>query len=207
MNVHARRPRVYLAGPTVFLPDSWDIAAAKKALCARHGFEGVYPLDGGLDLSGLSPQQQADAIEEANVALMDGCDLIIADMTPFRGPSMDVGTAFEMKHMEMRGKLVCGYSNTHETYTERSRRFYDLRHPEYQPYTEGTVVENFGMPENLMFMGPILRSGGLFFGSPPVKKGDELRCLANFELGLMQVRRKLDGQFRDPAGLSAAPCR
>jgi nucleoside 2-deoxyribosyltransferase len=44
------RPRIYLAGPEVFLPNANDIGAAKAALCAEAGFEGVFPLDTGLDL-------------------------------------------------------------------------------------------------------------------------------------------------------------
>ena len=51
---HITRPRIYLAGPEVFLPDSLDIGAKKVALCAAHGFEGVFPLDASLDLTGLA---------------------------------------------------------------------------------------------------------------------------------------------------------
>jgi nucleoside 2-deoxyribosyltransferase len=45
---------LYLAGPDIFMPDAKAIGDRKKALCARHGFEGLYPLDLGLP-EGLIP--------------------------------------------------------------------------------------------------------------------------------------------------------
>ena len=52
------RPRVYLAGPDVFLPDALAVGEAKKRLCADHGLEGVFPLDNPIDhLDGLPPEQ------------------------------------------------------------------------------------------------------------------------------------------------------
>ena len=52
------RPRAYLAGPDVFFPNPVEIGAAKKAICAEHGLEGVFPLDANLDLAGLSLEEQ-----------------------------------------------------------------------------------------------------------------------------------------------------
>jgi nucleoside 2-deoxyribosyltransferase len=37
-------PRIYLAGPDVFLPDAIEAGKRKKVLCQKYGFEGVYPL-------------------------------------------------------------------------------------------------------------------------------------------------------------------
>ena len=47
------RPRIYLAGPEVFLPDPIEAGRIKCAIAAEYGFEGVYPLDASLDLDGL----------------------------------------------------------------------------------------------------------------------------------------------------------
>ena len=44
-------PRIYLAGPEVFLPDAQAMGARKAALCAAHGLEGVFPLDAQLNLA------------------------------------------------------------------------------------------------------------------------------------------------------------
>ena len=69
------------------------MGAKKMALCAAHGFEGVFPLDASLDLAGLAKQEQARRISAANEGLMRGCDLLIANLTPLRGVSMDSGAA------------------------------------------------------------------------------------------------------------------
>ena len=116
--------RIYLAGPDVFVADPLALAGRKKALCAAYGFEGVFPLDKTLDLSGLSPRDMGLAISRGNERLMDSCDLVIAQMTPFRGPGMDGGTAFEMGYMRAQGKPVLGYSNVAAAYAERVRLFH-----------------------------------------------------------------------------------
>ncbi|MGF1492680.1 MAG: nucleoside 2-deoxyribosyltransferase [Microcoleaceae cyanobacterium] len=110
---------IYLAGPDVFLPDPLQMANAKKAICSKYGLTGRFPLDQSLDLTGLSPQDAGLAIYRSNIQLMDRCDLIVANMTPFRGPSMDVGTAFEKGYMAAKGKPIFGYSNDGRIYAER----------------------------------------------------------------------------------------
>ena len=82
--------KVYLAGPDVFLPDAIEIGRRKQAICARFGLTGLYPLDNvvALDSSDASLQ-----IFRANQAMMLEADAIIANLTPFRGPSADAGSA------------------------------------------------------------------------------------------------------------------
>ena len=46
-----------------------------------------------------------------NLALMRRADLIIANLTPFRGVSADPGTVFELGWFDGAGKPVYGYSN------------------------------------------------------------------------------------------------
>ena len=105
-----REPRVYLAGPDVFRTDAVAVGETKKAVCARLGFEGVFPMD---TVPGAQPRDEGDprSIYDACVAHMDRCDALVADVTPFRGPSMDVGTAFEMGYAAARGLPVFGYSD------------------------------------------------------------------------------------------------
>ena len=98
-------PRVYLAGPDVFLPDAIEVGEAKKRVCQEHGLVGVFPLDGPYErLTGLAPQDAGLAAFDICIELMDTCQLGIANMTPFRGPSMDVGTAVETGNLCAQGQ-------------------------------------------------------------------------------------------------------
>ena len=79
--------KVYLAGPDVFLPDAQHIGQLKRDICRQHGLEGLFPLDGHLPEDAKEPLSRR--IFRANTALMDRADAIIANLTPFRGPSAD----------------------------------------------------------------------------------------------------------------------
>jgi nucleoside 2-deoxyribosyltransferase len=46
-----------------------------------------------------------------DLAMMGACDVVIANLTPFRGPSADAGTLVEVGWFLGRGRPVFGYSN------------------------------------------------------------------------------------------------
>jgi nucleoside 2-deoxyribosyltransferase len=117
------RPRIYLAGPEVFLPEARAVGAEKCRLAAEAGLEGAFPLDAQLDLATLPPAEQARRISQANEGLMRSCDALIANLTPFRGVSMDSGTAFEVGFMQALGRPLAGYTNVTPDYAERARAF------------------------------------------------------------------------------------
>lgn len=123
----------------------------------------MFPLDGGLDLKVLTPIDAGLAISRANEDLMRSCDLMIANMTPFRGPSMDVGTAFEMGFMRALGRPVFGYTNAGGTYAERVGVFYDNQAAtdgDGRPLDpDGNLIEDFGLIDNLMMVGALAASG------------------------------------------------
>ena len=107
MDDNPERPRVYLAGPEVFFPDTVEQGAEKKRLCAEDGFEGVYPLDNIIDgVEHLPRQELARRISHGNERLIRSCDLLIANCTPFRSIAMDVGTSFEIGFMQALGRHV-----------------------------------------------------------------------------------------------------
>ena len=60
-----------------------------------------------------SPTEQRElAISRAMERLMQGCDAMIGEIpTPFRGPSTDVGSAYEMGFMRALGRPILAYSN------------------------------------------------------------------------------------------------
>ncbi|SMF60212.1 Nucleoside 2-deoxyribosyltransferase [Tistlia consotensis] len=164
--------RIYLAGPEVFLPDAAGIGAAKKELCRRHGLEGLFPLDNDLGDAGPGPFDLAARIFDLNRALIRSADVLIANMTPFRGPSMDVGTAFEVGFADALGRPVYGYANVEAPFLERvagalpdgARRDESGRHRD----AHGMEIEDFGLFENLMIGVPVCRHGPrVFSGSVP----------------------------------------
>jgi len=155
--------RIYLAGPEVFLPNATEIGMQKKRICADHGCVGVYPLDNELDLGGLSGPDAGYAIYAANREAMDSCDAIIANLTPFRGPSADVGTVFELGYMRGAGRKVAAYSNTTAGFADRVRQSDGkVGLDESGRLCDGTgmVIEQFGLADNLMLEGA-LRDGGI----------------------------------------------
>jgi len=101
---------IYLAGPEVFLSNAIDIGTEKKSLCAEFGFVGLFPFDNELPAD-VPASERSRLIFEANQAMMRRADLIIANLTPFRGPSADVGTVYEIGFMAGLGKPRFGYSN------------------------------------------------------------------------------------------------
>jgi nucleoside 2-deoxyribosyltransferase len=156
----APRPRIYLAGPEVFLPDALAVGAEKVQRCAEAGFEGLFPLDASLDLTGLSKHEAARRIALANEALMRSADAIIANLTPFRGASMDAGTAFEVGFMRALGKPVLGYSNAGSNYAVRARLCRMNPPLPYDCDREGFEIEDFDLAENLMIAVAVIESGG-----------------------------------------------
>jgi nucleoside 2-deoxyribosyltransferase len=151
------RLRVYLAGPDVFLPDAAAVGAEKKRLCEKHGFEGVFPLDA--ELAAGSPRATGLAISAANEALIRGSDLVIANMTPFRGPSADVGTAYEMGFARALGKRVLAYTESDVSFAPRTRAFLAARGelaPDGEHETNGTSIEAFELADNLMLAGALV---------------------------------------------------
>src|ERR1700752_410681 len=140
--------KIYLAGPDVFLPDAIAIGQRKREICQRHGVTGLYPLDNTVDLAAPDASLQ---IFRGLEAMMDTADAIIANLTPFRGPGADPGTAYELGYMAGRGKFCLGYSNDPAVYADRLRRIADVKpHAERLVDAEGLTVEDFGLPDNLM---------------------------------------------------------
>ncbi len=183
--------KIYLAGPEVFLPEfGKPVFDAKKAMCAEFGFCGVAPTDGEPILEGLSPFAKGVAIYRGNLAHMQSCCAIIANMTPFRGVSMDPGTAFEMGYMAALGKSVLGYTHVTSPFEDRSTRYYEHGRPDLvETYSEGTHVERFDMPDNLMMVGAV-DCAGFRVQQTDVAAGEELSSLTGFRRCLQELGKR-----------------
>ena len=185
-----RATRIYLAGPEVFLPDALAVGRRKIALAEKQGFVGHYPLDASLKLRGLSKLQKAQRISAANEALMLESDALIANLTPFRGVSMDSGTAFEVGFMRARGKPVLGYTNVVADYAARVRAFQKKGLHAGDGDRKDLEIEDFDGAENLMITAAIEDCGGIVIRSA-VAPGTEIEDVAGFEMCLLQLQKLL----------------
>ena len=142
--------KIYLAGPDVFLPDAVAIGRRKVEICKIHGLIGLYPLDNKVDLAAPDASLQ---IFKGNEAMIDEASAIIANLTPFRGPGADPGTAYELGAMAARRKFCLGYSNDPSVYADRVRRFTAMTSRDGQLIdSDGLTVEDFGLGDNLMMI-------------------------------------------------------
>lgn len=153
--------KIYLAGPDVFLPNALQAGDRKKALCAQYGFEGMFPLDNIISNRGKK-HSIGLRISQANENLINECQLVIANITPFRGPSADAGTVFEIGYARARGMTIFAYSNITLKFRERTGSFFKLK-PDADTDMNGLKLEDFEMTDNLMIDGGILASGGKIF--------------------------------------------
>ena len=173
----AERLRVYLAGPDVFLPNPIGVGKIKKDKLAQVGYEGLYPMDPSIENFQPNPET-AYKIALGNEGLMDSAQIILVNMTPWHGPSMDVGTAFEAGYMRGLSKfkpgevLIVGYYEGpfEHDFTKRVADIYYKG--EVTQNADGSVtdkngnsLEKFGLTENLMIPGAIKQTGGEIFMS------------------------------------------
>ncbi|MDR3581042.1 MAG: nucleoside 2-deoxyribosyltransferase [Oryzomonas sp.] len=168
----AEQSRAYLAGPDVFLPNPLEMALNKKSLCTEFGIEGVFPLDAALNLSELSKMEQGYLISKENEKLIRTCQLVIANLTPFRGPSADVGTVYEVGFARALGLPIFGYTNISTPYNDRAIEFLGQNIIKTRNMITDAMnmhIESFDLRDNLMIDGGIRHSGGKFCAtdSPP----------------------------------------
>ena len=158
------KARIYLAGPEVFLLNAKKIGENKKALCEKYGFEGIFPIDNEIDTKDKTPREIGLSISNLNEELIKNCDVVVANMTPFRGPSADVGTAYEMGFAHALGKKVFAYTNVALPFTERTKKALNsnvnrggdgrLRD------ANGMLIEENELVDNLMLDGCVHSSSG-----------------------------------------------
>jgi nucleoside 2-deoxyribosyltransferase len=132
-------PRIYLAGPNVFRSNAKERGEELKKKLAEFGLQGVYP--GDVYVEAATKLQVGYKLYEKNIELLKSCVGVLADITPFRSPSADVGTAFEMGYATAMGiPVVC--------YTFDTRKYYKERVSQ-----DGNRIEDFSMVDNLMLHG------------------------------------------------------
>ncbi|WP_225783137.1 nucleoside 2-deoxyribosyltransferase [Xenophilus sp. Marseille-Q4582] len=151
------RPRIYLAGPDIFLAASAQRFQALKAACARHGLEGLEPSDGGIpaDFAG-SDDERAQRIYQANLLRIQQADAVLAHLCDFRGLEPDSGTVFEVGYAAALGKPIAAYGVAAQSYATRVaavRRCATDADGTLRECDSGTIVEGLGQRLNLMLTG------------------------------------------------------
>lgn len=149
--------KIYLAGPEVFERDPIGKGVILKNICTKHGAVGLFPMDNELGDEENGSIAQAAHIRSANMDLIKSCDAIVANMTPFRGPSMDAGTAYEMGVGAALEKIVIGYTSDARSYLDKVKEAFKVEKGAdgYFRDENGMSVEDFGdgetrLVDNLM---------------------------------------------------------
>ena len=125
----------------------------------------------------------------AGMSLALASDIIIANLTPFRGASADAGTLVEVGWFLGRGRPVFGYSNTATPFAARSAA-QAAAVPDPLP---GLGIEGFALPDNLMVPGAVEYGGGLPITLPPDGISRPFDALDIFEQCVAAAARHLRG--------------
>jgi nucleoside 2-deoxyribosyltransferase len=138
--------KVYDAGPGVFAPNARRQAQERKLIAANRNIDLLHPLDAILI--------DAQEIYQANLAQIHAANVIIADLSDFRGTEPDSGTVWEYAYAFGLGKKVYGYSKGFEkTYMKRMQANNNiLVQSDSRPLVDhkGWIIEDFKLPVNLM---------------------------------------------------------
>lgn len=183
--------KVYIAGPEVFLPNGLDQVEKKRALCRAYGMEPSARQGDFLQYQGGDKFTFGAMIARHNEELMREADIIIANLTPFRGVSADPGTVYEVGFMCALGRRAFGYTNTSRLYSDRVALDYYGSQVERAASgrligRDGQMVEDHEMIDNLMIDGGIFRSGGFILrGNAPPE--DLLTDLTAYEACLKKI--------------------
>lgn len=196
--------RVYLAGPDVFLPDPGARAATMKAVCRSHGLTGVSPLDDfPNEPQAWSTLHEPFRIARRNEAHIASCAALVANLTPFRGPSADVGTVFELGFMRALNRPVYGWTNVTTGFATRTRSFLGV---DDETDHNNMLIENYTpLADNLMIDGAIAASGGALIRHPNCPHAERWTSLDAFEMCLAELGRRAGLPQRPASSLMASP--
>ncbi len=114
--------------------------------------------------------------------MMTEASAIVANLTPFRGPSADAGTVYELGFMAGLGKICVGYSNDADLYRDRVAAMQPTKTKSDGTCIDGdgNGVEDFGLADNLMIVHALDTFGAPLI-VPREPPRDRWRDLAAFE--------------------------
>ena len=110
---------------------------------------------------------------------------MIANLTPFRGPSADAGTVYEVGFARALGRVVFGYTNSAAPFTQRTLDYASTHGGAIASPGriwrdgDGLLIEQFRRFDNLMIEGGLIGSGGALV-VPQSEPEDRWRDLRTF---------------------------
>lgn len=149
-----RIERVFLSGPDLFMPDGPDLLAAKRDACREAGREGVHADDEAA--RGTAGELRARAAYADAVSRLRTCQAVIVNLTPWRGPHPDPGTAFEAGFAAGLGLPVFAYLNVADEaeadHRDRVAAVHGAALDEEGAWRDpdGGLIEDLGLPEGAM---------------------------------------------------------
>lgn len=153
--------KVYVAGFDLFAADGAVRCSRLHDLCVRYGLDpfvpGFSPGASGITDDNAAPMRAED-IFRADITAIDACDVVMANLNPYRGFEPDSGTAFEVGYAFAKGIPVYGYLTD-------DRPMRDIIGSDVDE--NGYKVEDFDSPLNLMLSCSCVR----------VITGDAQSCL------------------------------
>lgn len=173
--------KAYLSAPDVFMRNESKIGKEKKEICRFYGIEAQFPSD-NLDLDYVFSQKPLHASQlmyKGNIELIKNSDIVFANISPFRGWSMDCGVAHEIGYFDALEKPIFIYANTNLSMADR------VGMDENGYCNKGYVVEDFKDVENLMIMRAATLP--LFYSDNSNK--DDLSAMDSFKLAVKQVSK------------------
>lgn len=178
-----KRPKLYLAGPEIFLPNAIEYANQQRALCEKYGFIGLHPMDNNIDL-GQRSMKTALKVYQCDVRQVRECDIVVANCNLFRGALMDDGTAYELGYGNALGKPSYGYINKKIGYVNRVTQNYPWCEIERGVRADKDgylLLDDFGAEINLMMQCGMTTNGGRL-------------VIGDFESCLRAIRYDIDGK-------------
>ena len=163
--------KVYLAGPEVFLPIYNKVSRFLNTQVLL--FNKYHLKDSDYHIQGVFPPNESEVqsysdyfevgteIYSQSRRLMNSSHAIIANMTQFKGSSMDVGTAYEIGEMVHAQKTVVGYYDEKIYHLHYQEEITTTQEPE--SYTEAInykaqTLRKLEIPDNLLVIMATLSS-------------------------------------------------
>lgn len=143
--------KIYLAGPEIFLiKKDIDINEEKRKICRKYNLKPIIPTDGLKTDKGKS-EELAKSIFNHCIKNIDESDLLLANITPFRGTSADAGTAFEIGYALGTNKKIVSYTNNNKSILRRIQTIDNINiYNDLKLDSNNYFIEDFNKQDNLM---------------------------------------------------------